>query len=176
MEEARKKLPENWESLPRRHERAVKAAEETAGDYDRHNRLLHLLEGELNHSASDGLYSREARLRERLASKNEESVRVRRRASSAGFLASLLGFRKREAFERVLAPLEEQLSVRFAELTGRKDRKVFLDESLRVAAVGRDRETGIPFESLSQGAKEQLLLALRAAVAVELALLSVPGR
>ena len=118
---------------------------------------------------SEGLYSREVRLREKIALKREEAGALRRRSGAAGFLATLLGFRKREAFERVLAPLEEQLSVQFGELTGRRERRVFLDENLQVTGVGRDRESGIPFESLSQGAREQLLLALRAAVALELA-------
>ena len=169
LEEAKKALPEDWESLPKRRERAVKAAVEAAGEHDRRNESRLRLEGELKHRGSEGLYSREVRLREKIAAREEEAAGVRRRAGAAGFLELLLAFRKREAFERVLAPLEDQLSVQFAELTGRRERRVFLDENLRILAVGRDRESGIPFESLSQGAKEQLLLAMRAAVALELA-------
>ena len=45
---------------------------------------------------------------------------------------------------------------------------MYLDEELHIAGIGRNRDEVIPFAQLSQGAKEQLLLALRAAVALEL--------
>ena len=74
------------------------------------------------------------------------------------------------ATHRVLAPLEDRLSATFAEISGVGGRGVFLDEALKVAGVGRNRESSHSFDALSQGAKEQLLLCLRLAVAAELSL------
>jgi uncharacterized protein YhaN len=68
-----------------------------------------------------------------------------------------------------LKPLEDQLGAAFAEITGDHSRRVFLDENLHVAGIGRTRGETYAFDQLSQGAREQLLLALRAAVALELA-------
>ena len=69
----------------------------------------------------------------------------------------------------MLAPLEQRLTTAFAELTGDTARQVFLDERLQIAGIGRRRDEAHAFDQLSQGAKEQLLLCLRLAVAQELA-------
>ncbi len=46
---------------------------------------------------------------------------------------------------------------------------MFLDESLGISGLGRARDSAYAFGSLSQGAKEQLLLCLRVAAAQEVA-------
>src|SRR5690606_25454249 len=73
------------------------------------------------------------------------------------------------ATRAVLAPLAQRLTAAFAELTGDATRQVFLDERLQITGIGRTREETHAFDQLSQGAKEQLLLCLRLAVAQELA-------
>src|SRR5690348_13650971 len=88
---------------------------------------------------------------------------------AARLVHDLIESRKQAATRSVLAPLEARLSSTFAEVTGDANRTVFLDESLQVRGVGRNEEELIPFLDLSQGAREQLLLALRLAVAHELA-------
>ena len=80
----------------------------------------------------------------------------------------MIDYRKKAAVRTVLKPLEDQLSATFAEITGDHQRGVYLDENLQVAGIGRKRDESIAFTQLSQGAQEQLLLALRAAVALEL--------
>lgn len=69
----------------------------------------------------------------------------------------------------MLTPLEQRLTAAFAELTGDRAREVFLDERLQITGIGRTRGESHAFDLLSQGAKEQLLLCLRIAVAQELA-------
>ncbi len=81
----------------------------------------------------------------------------------------LIARRKHAATRTVLGPLQERLGARFAEVSGEQDRHIFLDESLRVRGLGRKEADLVAFDELSQGAKEQLLLCLRLAVAEELA-------
>jgi len=127
------------------------------------------LETLLDHAGSQGLYSRETKLIEAVASAKERSARHQSHGLAARFLVGLIDYRKNEAVRTVLKPLEDQLSATFAEITGDHHRQVFLDENLQVSGIGRKREQSLAYTQLSQGAREQLLLALRAAVALELA-------
>ena len=81
----------------------------------------------------------------------------------------LIENRKQAATRSVFAPLEARLSAAFAEITGDYSRQVFFDERLQIRGVGRNGNELIAFTNLSQGAREQLMLALRLAVAQELA-------
>ena len=69
----------------------------------------------------------------------------------------------------MLKPLEDRLSAVFGEITGEPQRRVFLDDQLQILGLGSRENQRVPFRLLSQGAKEQLLLCLRVAVASELA-------
>ena len=169
LDVARKQLPEDWEKLGPRHERALKSAAQVTQDFQELERNIRRLETLLDHAGSQGLYSRETELEEDLASAKKEAERLRTHALAARFLAGLIDYRKKAAVKTVLKPLEDQLSATFADITGDRNRRVFLDENLQVSGIGRKRDETIVFEQLSQGAREQLLLALRAAVALELA-------
>ncbi len=94
---------------------------------------------------------------------------ARTQAWCARLAHDLIDRRKQAATKAVLTPLEERLTAALAELSGETGRRVFLDEQLQIAGVGPTRESAHAFELLSQGAKEQLLLCLRLAVAQELA-------
>ncbi|RKX29779.1 MAG: hypothetical protein DRP71_15945, partial [Verrucomicrobia bacterium] len=166
---SRKKLPDDWEKLGARHDRALKSAAQTTRDHQELEQKIRNLETLLDHAGSQGLYSRETRLVEAIASAKEKSARHLNHGLAARFLVGLIDYRKRAAVRTVLKPLEDQLSATFAEITGDHRRHVFLDENLQVAGIGRKRDESIAFAQLSQGAREQLLLALRAAVALELA-------
>ncbi len=166
---ARKKLPDDWDKLEPRHERALRSEEQATRDYQELEQKIRRLETLLDHAGSQGLYSRETKLEEELASAKKEAARLRNHALAARFVAGLIDYRKKGAVRTVLKPLEDQLSATFADITGVRNRKVFLDENLQVAGIGRKWDETILFNQLSQGAREQLLLALRAAVALELA-------
>lgn len=169
LDVAGKKLPEDWEKLEPRHDRALKAATQATQEYQELERKTRSLETLLDHTGSQGLYSRETKLVEAMVRAEEDAKRIENHALAARFLAGLIDYRKKAAVRTVLKPLEDQLSATFAELTGNHNRHVFLDENLQVAGIGRKRDESIAFAQLSQGAREQLLLALRAAVALELA-------
>lgn len=169
LEDARRKMPENWEKIDERYNRAMRAAEQASEEYQNIKQETQKLETLLEHTASEGLYSRAAKLEETLVNIKKEAKQIENRALAAKFLAGLIDYRKKAAVRTVLKPLEDQLSATFGEITGIGNRQVFLDEDLKVSGIGRKREETYPFEQLSQGAREQLLLALRAAVALELA-------
>jgi len=166
---ARKQLPDDWEKLGNRHERALKSAVQAARSHQELEHKIRDLETLLSHTGSRGLFSRETELIEAIANAKEQSSRILSRGLAARFLVGLIDYRKRAAVRTVLKPLEDQLSTMFSEITGDHHRRVFLDENLQVSGIGRKRNESIAFTRLSQGAREQLLLALRAAVALELA-------
>jgi len=94
---------------------------------------------------------------------------ARAQATAARLAHDLIEHRKQAATKSLLAPLETRLTTAFAEISGDITRRVYLDEHLQILGLGRTREETHPFAQLSQGAKEQLLLCLRLAVAQELA-------
>ncbi len=168
LDVARKKMPQDWEKLEARQDRALKAADQAARNHQGLQQKTQRLDTLLEQAGSQGLYSRETTLREALAGAETECVRIQDQALAARFLGGLIDYRKKAAVSTVLKPLEDQLSATFAEITGEHHRRVFLDENLHVVGIGRKREEAYAFDQLSQGAREQLLLALRAAVALEL--------
>jgi uncharacterized protein YhaN len=164
----RRKLPPDAEKLPERNRRAAAAAGEVQGELEKRKDERNRLHGTLEAQGSEGLYSRETELLEKIEVKEPEAQAARRRGWAARLLHDLMERRKQAATRAVLAPLQESLSSAFAGLTGVTSRKVFLDENLQIRGAGQSEGEMVPFESLSQGAKEQLLLALRLAVTTAL--------
>ena len=164
----RRKLPPDAEKLPERNRRAAAAAGEVQGELEKRKDERNRLHGTLEAQGSEGLYSRETELLEKIEVKEPEAQAARRRGWAARLLHDLMERRKQAATRAVLAPLQESLSSAFADLTGVTSRKVFLDENLQIRGAGQSEDEMVPFESLSQGAKEQLLLALRLAVTTAL--------
>jgi len=162
-------LPPDFERLPERNKRAAVALQQVANELQSRRTERDQAKGTLETLGGQGLYSRETDLEEK---KTEATLR-RDAARAQGWCAriahDLIERRKQAATKAVLTPLEQRLSTAFAELTGDTAREVFLDEHLQIAGIGRTRDATHAFENLSQGAKEQLLLCLRIAVAQELA-------
>ncbi len=166
---ARAALPPEFEKLPERSRRAAIALQQLANELQSRRAERDAARGALESLGGQGIYSRETELEEKKA-----EILLRRDTSrdlgwSARIAHDLLEFRKQAATRAVLAPLEDRLSAAFAELSGQASRRVFLDDNLQIAGLGRSREELHAFALLSQGAREQLLLCLRLAVARELA-------
>ncbi|OJU97785.1 MAG: hypothetical protein BGO12_04320 [Verrucomicrobia bacterium 61-8] len=164
-----KNLPPDFEKLPERNKRAAASLQQIANelqsrrtDRDQARAVLETLGGQ-------GLYSRETELEERKAEAILRRDAARSQAWCARVAHDLIEHRKQAATKAVLTPLENRLTTAFAELTSDSARQVFLDEHLQIAGIGRNRDETHTFDQLSQGAKEQLLLCLRLAVAQELA-------
>jgi exonuclease SbcC len=159
------KLPPDADKLPERNRRAARAAQEAAGNLSKATRERDQLTGKLQTLGAEGIYSRETELLAQIAAKRSEANAARQRGWAARLLRDLLERRKQAVTRAVLAPLQQQIGATFADLTGERERQVFLDAELQIRGVGRSESEMLPFDALSQGAKEQLMLALRMAVA-----------
>lgn len=167
--EARRQLPANAEKLPARSARAIKAAADADAEAERKIREQRDHEVQLRERGGEGLYSQLATTDEKLEIARSESARIRTEGWALRLAAESIKRREQRAIQTVLGPLEERLSAVLAELTGEKMRRVFFDEHLAIRGVGRSDDELVPFDDLSRGTREQLLLALRAAIALEIA-------
>lgn len=162
-------LPPDFEKLPERNKRAAASLQQISNDLQARRTDRDQSQATLEILGGQGLYSRETELEEKKAEALMRREAARARGWSARVAHDLIEHRKQAATKAVLAPLEQRLTAAFAELTANTHRQVFLDERLQIAGIGRNREETHAFDQLSQGAKEQLLLCLRIAVAQELA-------
>lgn len=164
-----KELPPDFEKLPERNKRAAVSLQQIANELQDRRTERDQAKGTLQTLGGQGLYSRETELEERRAEATLRRDAARAQGWAARVAHDLIEHRKQAATKAVLSPLENRLTTAFAELTGDTTRQVFLDERLQITGIGRTRDEAHAFDQLSQGAKEQLLLCLRLAVAQELA-------
>ena len=162
-------LPSDFEKLPERNKRAATALQQLANELQASRSERDNARGALEILGGQGIYSRETELEEKKVEATLRRDAARTKGWAARIAHNLIEHRKQAATRAVLTPLEQRLTAAFAELTGDRAREVFLDEHLQIAGIGRTRAESHTFELLSQGAKEQLLLCLRIAVAQELA-------
>jgi uncharacterized protein YhaN len=125
------------------------------------------LQAILEERGGEELYAREQDALARLELARATAERLRREGLAARLLVQLIQRREQRSIRAVLRPLEDRLSEAFAALTGEQGRRVWFDEHLAVKGVGPRADELVPFDALSRGAREQLLLALRAAIALE---------
>src|SRR5208283_2999885 len=111
-------------------------AEEVATELENTRKQYNQMEGQLKALGSEALYSKETSLLERreMASRTVEAAGARGWATR--LVHDLIESRKQAATRSVLAPLEARLSAAFAEITGDRHRRVFLDETLQIRGVG----------------------------------------
>ncbi|OQB89590.1 MAG: chromosome segregation protein [Verrucomicrobia bacterium ADurb.Bin118] len=166
-DQAKKALPPDADKLPERNKRAAAAYEQVRQELEERESELHKLEGALQTRGAEGLYSKLVSLEERETILRQQIERLRSEGWAARLAHDLIQFREQKATQAVLGPLEARLSGNFAEISHDYERRVYLDEQLQIAGIGTDRKQVIAFANLSQGAKEQLLLCLRLAVASE---------
>jgi uncharacterized protein YhaN len=163
------RLPPDHERLPERNRRATAALQQVRNALLASRTERDSAAGQLESIGGLGLYSQESLLEERRTEAGLRRDALRGQAWTARLAHDLIEHRKQAATRAVLAPLEERLSEAFADLTGVRSRRVFLQDDLQIQGIGTTRDTTHGFDVLSQGAKEQLLLCLRLAVARELA-------
>ena len=169
LQQAQEKLPSDAASLGERNRRAAAAAAQVGAELDAKRRARDELRGRLEWLGAQALYPRETELLAEQSALTAQLERARARGHAARLVHDLIERRKHAATRTVLGPLQERLGARFAEVSGERDRQIFLDESLRIRGLGRKEADLVAFDELSQGAKEQLLLCLRLVVAEELA-------
>ena len=164
-----KELPSDYEKLAERNRRAAAAAVEVEGRLSDLRGQMDQLKGSLATLGAQGLYSQETSILEKIQLAREREAQAKKSGWASRLAHDLIEYRKSEATRAVLRPLEDRLSGVFAEVTGDETRRVFLGDRLDILGVGRSADQLVAFRLLSQGAKEQLLLCLRLAVATELA-------
>ncbi len=168
LRDAQAKMPPDATTLSERNRRAAAAAEQVRGEWTRKRDAQAMLRGRLELLGAKALYTEETHLLARRETLLAQVGHARARSRAARLVHDLIERRKQAATRSVLAPLQERLGARFGEVSGDRDRRIFLDESLRIRGLGRKDDELVAFDELSQGAKEQLLLCLRLAVAEEL--------
>ncbi|MCC5022409.1 MAG: hypothetical protein J6386_06265 [Candidatus Synoicihabitans palmerolidicus] len=162
-------LPDDFDKLPERHKRAAASRQQIANELQSRRSERDQNKGTLETLGGQGLYSRETELEEKKVEATLRRDAARTQGWATRIAHDLIEHRKQAATKAVLTPLEQRLTAAFADLSGDTTRHVFLNEQLQIAGIGRTREATHAFDQLSQGAKEQLLLCLRIAVAQELA-------
>ncbi len=168
LRDAQAKMPPDAGTLSERNRRAAAAAEQVRGELNRKRDALAMLRGRLELLGAKALYTEETHLLARREALSAQVNHARARSRAARLVHDLIERRKQAATRSVLAPLQARLGARFGEVSGERDRQIFLDESLQIKGLGRKDDELVAFDDLSQGAKEQLLLCLRLAVAEEL--------
>ena len=168
LRDAQAGLPPDAATLSERNRRAAAAAEQVRGELGRKRDAQAMLRGRLELLGAKALYTEETFLLARREALAAQVGYARARSRAARLVHDLIERRKQAATRSVLAPLQARLGARFGEVSGDRDRQIFLDESLRIKGLGRKDDELVAFDDLSQGAKEQLLLCLRLAVAEEL--------
>ena len=160
-------LPENAGYVESAYHRMEKAQSALESGLDKKNRELNQLTGELQARGGEGLHTKEIRLMEELEHQEELARQESSRGRASRLVYGLLKYHKKASTQSMVKPLEDRLTGIFAEISGRWDRRVMLDESLSISGVG-EAGSAIAFDQLSQGAREQLMLGLRLSVAAEL--------
>ncbi len=165
LQELNRRLPPDAEAIPNRATLAQQQLRRLQTQLEQATQTRDRLRGQLEALGRSELHRQDAETAERLTVLQQEYTTLRHRALAAVLLCRLLEYRQRSAATSVKDHLTSLLTSFFQHITNDSDRQVFVDEELRLLGVGSSPETMVPFPLLSQGAQEQLLLALRLAVA-----------
>jgi hypothetical protein len=119
--------------------------------------------GRLQMAGGEGRYDRLSAARDELATAEREHVSVARRAAAAVRLHTTLARHRDEVRQAYVAPFRREVE-RLARIVFGPSLALEVDQGLRIVARTLNGVT-VPFEALSSGAKEQLGLCARLAVA-----------
>jgi DNA repair exonuclease SbcCD ATPase subunit len=148
-----------------RKERTERALEEATSEKADLKDDLNRVEGRLEREELHGLHERLEKARQKLEDAQAEVNRLQKQASAAKLLYETLTEKRAEARRKYLAPLRnevEQLLDRFFEA---EESTVEFDEDLALQKISRSTDGSLDFDQLSAGAKQQLSLLIRLAMA-----------
>ena len=123
------------------------------------------LEGRLGSKDLHGLHERVEKARQAWEDAKGEVARWERRAAVAKLLFETLDECKREARAAYLAPLQQEVKALMRRFAAFGDAHVEFGENFELSGISRSAEGEISFDQLSGGAKEQLGLFIRIAMA-----------
>ena len=123
----------------------------------------------IEQGAAEGVYGKLAEEEEALAAASARYDRAEREARATRLLQDLIDRRRRAITSALTRPVEERVTSLFGRVTAREKRRISFSDDLEPAAFSVERADGLPLEDLSGGAREQLALVTRVALAQYLA-------
>ncbi|MCB9795041.1 MAG: hypothetical protein H6741_20260 [Alphaproteobacteria bacterium] len=156
---------------PRQIERQLQGAQaaldSTQQGMRRHREERHGLEGQLNADRSSDLHDKLAQAQAATESAREDLAAEENEAQAAALLFTTLSQCRAEAQERYLAPLQDEVGRLLGQLF--PGATAHFDETYALRQIDRGAVGAHDFDALSQGAKEQLGVLVRLAMATLLA-------
>lgn len=123
----------------------------------------------IERAAAEGLYGKLAKEEEALVAARARYDRAEGEARATKLLRDLIDGRRRAITSALTRPVEERVTSLFGRVTSREKRRISFNDHLEPAAFSVERADGLPLEDLSGGAREQLALVTRLALAQYLA-------
>jgi hypothetical protein len=152
--------PDTVEALVVSARRATDALTERSAEVERRRAEV---TGRLQMAGGEGRHDRLTAARDELAAAEREHASVARRAAAAARLHTTLARHREEVRQAYVAPFRREVE-RLARIVFGSSLALEVDPGLRIVARTLNGVT-VPFEALSSGAKEQLGLCARLAVA-----------
>lgn len=173
---AKDKLHELELNLPPEDQHPRKQAERLKGriqnleqDLGVYREKAAVLQDRIRHIAESGSYEKLTRLREQLDLSRRDYEKCWREAHAIKLIYTLFQARKRWISDQLATPVSTRVSRYFEQISGRVGREIQFDEAMKPSSISYRGKDGISPEALSQGAREQLNLLTRLALARYLA-------
>ena len=153
------------DSIESRKQRTEKALESAEADKDQLQETLNKVEGRLEREELHGLHERLQKARQKLEDAQADVDRLQKQADAAKLLYETLTEKRAEARKRYLAPLREEVEGLLGRFFDAEESTVAFDEDLALEKLSRSTDGSFDFDQLSAGARQQLSLLIRLAMA-----------
>lgn len=155
----------NAEHIEAEVQRLQDVLQQTRDELELKGREADRLEGRLGSKDLHGLHERIEKARQAWKDAKAEVARWERKAAVAKLLFETLDACKREARAAYLAPLQQEVKALMRRFAAFGDAHVEFGDNFELSGISRSAEGEISFDQLSGGAKEQLGLFIRIAMA-----------
>ena len=153
------------ERIEARKERTEQALEQAESEQANLKDDLNRIEGRLEREELHGLHERLEKARQKLEDSQAEVSRLQKQAKAAKLLYETLTEKRAEARRKYLAPLRKEVEQLLGRFFDADESTVEFDEDLALQKISRSTDGSLDFDQLSAGAKQQLSLLIRLAMA-----------
>jgi len=153
------------ESITARKERTEQALENAKSEKSELQDNLNRVEGRLERDELHGLHDRLEEARQKREDAEAEVNRLTTQAKAAKLLYETLTEKRAQARRKYLAPLREKVEQLLGRFFDADESTVAFDENLALENISRSTDGRLEFDQLSAGAKQQLGLLIRLAMA-----------
>lgn len=166
VEELQSKLDDlDPETLKQEKERAVDALETTKGEKRDLESDLDKVRGRLESDELRGLHGKLEKAKQKFDEAQAEVDRLQRQADAAKLLYETLTEKRAEARRKYLAPLREEVETLLGRFFDAETSKVEFGKQFDLKTLSRSSNGSFEFDQLSTGAKQQLSVLVRLAMA-----------